>query len=158
MENGDFDAPGGWIDVLIQPRQEQQDSVEAIIKDVEGAQGRILHVYSPFLIVARIPQAAAAALARHPAVWTVDSGAISAERLAAAPVEARLALAAWNEQLQKRSEAAPGPRSMLAWDAPGRQPPDPPAHLRKALRGHEEKALREGEDEQHKDGGDTGTP
>jgi len=56
MEKEKSDEPGELIDVFIQLQQTLSSHIEAIIKQIEDGAGRILHVYPPYLMIARIPK------------------------------------------------------------------------------------------------------
>jgi hypothetical protein len=139
MGKDKVEEPSELIDILIQLHQKESNNIEAVIKGIEDSGGRILHVYPPYLIIARIPNESTATLKVNPDVHSVDIEEISGERIETASEVFRLAFIAWNEYLHKRSIKAPGQnQTSLSWDAPGRLPPDPPPYLREILRKREQ--------------------
>jgi hypothetical protein len=139
MGRNKVDEPGELIDVFIHLEQERSINPEAIIKRIEEGQGRILHVLLPYLIIAQIPDSIISTLKTDPAVHSIDTEAISEERLDAASENNKYAYATWNDYLERKtSETSLKKDAYLSWDAPGRLPPDPPPHMREILRKKEE--------------------
>jgi hypothetical protein len=134
-----------FVEVLIQFEIKDPNNIDTLLKRIEGAQGEILHVYPPYLIIARIPEAFINVLKTDPAVHSVDTDEIRADRLEASLANLQLAFLAWNEYLRNKSiEASTQTRPLVNWDAPGRLPPDPPPHMREILRKREEE-LKKGD-------------
>jgi len=147
MGRDKFEEPDELIEVLIELGQKESTNTEAVIKVIEDARGRILHVYPPYLIIALIPTAFISRLKIDPAIHSVDTEKISVERLEAASEIFRLAYAAWNEYLKRKStKASIDKGTSLSWDAPGRLPPDPPPHMREILRRKEEEQNKNDKD------------
>ncbi len=147
MENDKSNQRDELIEVLIQLAQNEPHKIETVLKEIEEAKGQIFHVYSPYLIIARVPNAFIAALKKNSLVNSVDTEAIVGERLESASEIYRLAFLAWNEYLQKKlAETSKQNHTLLTWDAPGRLPPDPPPHLREILRRREEEEKKKDSD------------
>jgi hypothetical protein len=147
MASGEYDGTGDLMDVFFQIRQETHNSIDIVISVIEGARGIILHVFPPNFIIARIPQTAIKRLEKLPQVHSIDHDEISDERMERASEVFRLAFSAWNEYVRKKSPKFSWPKQTLtSWNTSGRQPPDPPAHLRDELRRREEKERKKNDD------------
>ncbi len=144
MGDDTFDETASQVDVLIQVAQADPGSMENIIQFVQNIQGRVLHVYPPYLIMARITKTSIDTIRKDPAVYSVDTEEIRGERLETDSEILKVAFAAWNEYLLNQSTRAASQGSAFqSWDAPGRLPPDPPPHEREILRRREEEAKKD---------------
>jgi hypothetical protein len=122
------------------------EELERAIKVIEGVGGRVLHTFPPSVIMASIPSERISDIRGKAGIESVDTDEISEDQLKRASDEIRLAAAAWNDHLKTKRFAPPldNPALGLAWDAPGRLPPDPPPHIREMLR-RREREIKSGE-------------
>ncbi len=132
--------------VFVQLHPEATEGLERTIRAIEEMNGRVLLSFPPNAIVASLASAGIEKLRGEPSVLSVDAEEIAEDRLLAAPDAERAAMTAWNEHLARQQERAKPPSADLSWDAPGRQPPDPPRHIQEMLRRREREML-EGDDE-----------
>jgi hypothetical protein len=128
--------------VLIRLRPEVAEALERAIRAVEGMDGRVLFSFPPDAIVASLAGAGIERLRREPGILSVDAQEIGDDRLDAASGTARAAMTAWNDHLARQKAPRQLPSTELSWDAPGRQPPDPPPHIQEMLRRREREMLR----------------
>jgi len=127
--------------VFIQLRPEAAEGLERTIRAIEEMNGRVLLSFPPNAIVASLGSAGIDQLRSEPGVLSVDAQEIADDRLLAAPAAERAAMTAWNEHLARQQGRSKPPSSDLSWDAPGRQPPDPPRHIQEMLRRREQEML-----------------
>ncbi len=137
-----MDQPrSGAHQVLIQLRPEATEGLERTIRAIEEMNGRVLLSFPPNAIVASLVSAGIEKLRNEPSVLSVDAQEIAEDRLLAAPEAARAAMTAWNEHLARQQVRREPTSADLSWDAPGRQPPDPPLHIQEMLRRREREML-----------------
>ncbi len=131
----------GAQQVFIQLRPEATEGLELTIRAIEEMNGRVLLSLPPNAIVASLASAGIEKLRGEPNVLSVDAQEIADDRLLTAPSADRAAMLAWNEHLARQQERSKPASSDLSWDAPGRQPPDPPRHIQEMLRRREQEML-----------------
>ena len=130
---------GGMQEVFLQLKAKDLQATERTIRSIEKAGGHVLHAYPPEVVVASLPAARVANIAKLAGVAFASTGEVKAAVLrAASPVVAHAARA-WNDHVSVArlegflaSEAAG-----VDWDAEGRAPPHPPAEIERLIRGWE---------------------
>ena len=132
---------------LVLFRQEDPAAFDRAIEALEEIGGSVLMSFVPHAIVAALPEDRIDELRCEPSVQSVDTEEIAEERMRAASESGQLAMAAWNEHLTRQSQPQEPPSLGLAWDAPGRLPPDPPSHIQEMLR-RRERDMQDGADDE----------
>lgn len=129
------------LQVFIRLRPEVAEGLERTIRAVEEMNGRVLLSFPPNAIVASLASAGIEKLRSEPSILSVDAQEIAEDRLLAAPEAARAAMTAWNEHLARQQVGRQPALTDLSWDAPGREPPDPPLYVQEMLRRREREML-----------------
>lgn len=126
-------------EAFIQIRGEAMEELERAIKAIEALGGRVMHSYPPSSLIALVPPEKINELRGHEAIASVDTEQIKDDRSVRAGDTSNLAVAAWNEHVNKQrtSAAATDPTEGLSWDDSSRLPPDPPQKVRDMLRRRE---------------------
>jgi hypothetical protein len=126
-------------EAFIQIRGEAMEELERAIKAIEALGGRVMHSYPPQSLIALVPPEKINELRGQEAIASVDTGQITDDRAATTGDTSSLAIAAWNEHVNKQGAgaAATDPTEGLSWDDSSRLPPDPPQKIREMLRRRE---------------------
>jgi hypothetical protein len=142
----------GMREVLILLRAHDVQGFESVAATVETLDGHVLHAYPPGAMIASIKAGKVDELLRQADVESVETDEIKGERLKSATGRTAAAIAAWNELVRAKRRAtsqADLPKG-VSWGAPGRLPPDPPAHVQEMLR-RREREMQRGEDSNQDD-------
>lgn len=122
-------------DPLAAPAGSRRDRCHRAHGRGDGRARRARH--PPDTVVALLPEARIDEIRAHPALRLAKAGEIAADEAAGLSDAARAAVEMWNERLARPARPREPSTENLSWDAAGRLPPDPPAHLRAMLRRHE---------------------
>jgi hypothetical protein len=119
---------GGMQEVFLQLKAKDLKGAEKTIRAIEKAGGRILHAYPPEVVVASLPAARAAGVAKLPGIAAASTGEVKPSALKKASPSVAYAARAWNDHVSaSRLEAFMAREAAgAAWDAEGRTGPPPP--------------------------------
>jgi hypothetical protein len=124
-----------FCDVFIAVKEASLPLFETVTETIEMRGGRIRHAFPPRIVIASIPIETIMVFSEMPEV-----DFLTADRIVTVPdvrviKEFTEIISVWNNFLEtaKGFPGDGGGGETLSWDAQGRLPPDPPAHLRKVI-------------------------
>ncbi len=127
---------GGMQDVFLQLKWKTIRGVERAVRVVEKVGGRVLHAYTPSIMVASVPSDQVNRLVGKGGIVSATTEPLETTTLRAADHQLRFAMAAWNEHfsVDRRLAMLASPELNRSWGETEHHPPDPPvdvmAHLR----------------------------
>jgi hypothetical protein len=122
-------------------------AIDRVTSAIEASGGRMVMSYPPAALVAELPHGKAPELAGQADIEAIRGDAFSDEQVNNELSDLRFVMIAWNNRCTARSGGGTAASSRgLSWDAPGMLPPDPPAHVREALRQREKEMMSDGSD------------